>query len=691
MTAPEFVSRLGPMAKPKANGAGWLVCCPAHDDKKPSLSVTSGADGRVLLHCHAGCSPEAIVAACGLKMSDLFPPGTGGTATTLTPHIIDTYDYVNTDGTLVFQVVRYEPKGFRQRRPDPDKEGGWLWNLNGVERVLFRLPAVIKAVAEHEPIFVAEGEKDADALVKAGCCATCNSGGAGKWQDSYTATLKGAQVVVIPDKDAPGRKHAQAVATALNGTAAGIKVIELPDLDRHPVKDASDWLAFGGQTSDLKEIVRIAPEWTAASATRQLQTIEPGSLNSAMGNVGRIESGTVAAEYLGPEAATLPAKIAGTSATDKSETLVARPLFAIPMPSANNPDELLRHNYLCRGGGMLLAAPTGVGKSSFVLQAAITWGLGRDHFGIGPPSNRPIKTLILQAENDDQDITQMREGIATALRLSDADRSALLESVWIHCESGKMGLPFFSDVARPLLEKHQPDIIVVDPVFAYLGANASDQEKVSQWLRSYLAPLLREFKCAAILVHHTNKPLSGREKPNWQAGDFAYLGSGSNEWANWPRAVLAISSVGSHSIFKLHAAKRGARLHWRNEDGSTSFERMIAHAKEPGSIFWRGAESDEVTTGGRPKSYNVGSLVELLPQTGSQPQTGKRRLKRSWASGKPKCWSLEKSAQKNGKAFHSKVTKRWTKVPNTKPESEPVDPMCEPVGPLSPESSETPL
>ncbi len=106
---------------------GWLVCCPAHEDTKPSLSVTDTANGRVLIHCHAGCTPEAVVKAAGLKMSDLMPEKRNGQHQP-TGKIVATYDYPDADGKLLFQVVRFEPKDFRQRKPDATAVDGWRWN-----------------------------------------------------------------------------------------------------------------------------------------------------------------------------------------------------------------------------------------------------------------------------------------------------------------------------------------------------------------------------------------------------------------------------------------------------------------------------------------------------------------------------------------------------------------------------------
>ena len=112
--------------------------------------------------------------------------------------------------------------------------------MDGVVRVLYRLPDVLKAKAGGKPIVCAEGEKDCDSLAEQGFAATCNPGGAGKWQDSFSETLRGADVVIIPDRDKPGRDHAELVAGKLHGVAKSIRVIELPDANGKPVKDAAD-------------------------------------------------------------------------------------------------------------------------------------------------------------------------------------------------------------------------------------------------------------------------------------------------------------------------------------------------------------------------------------------------------------------------------------------------------------------
>ena len=271
MTAAEIADRL----HATKTAGGWAARCPAHDDRNASLSLTEGRDGRTLLRCHAGCEFSAIVAAMGLKPSDLFPPRASARGDAQR-RIVARYPYTDADGRLLFEVVRFDPKDFRQRRPDPEHHGAWLWNMKAVDRVLFRLPDVLKAVAAGEQVYVTEGEKDALALVRLGLCATCNAGGAGKWQDSYTAALKGARIVILPDRDDPGRKHGELVARALRGNVASLRVIELPDRNGRKVKDAADWIGAGGTREELVDLVEAAPEWTATATVAPEPTARPG-------------------------------------------------------------------------------------------------------------------------------------------------------------------------------------------------------------------------------------------------------------------------------------------------------------------------------------------------------------------------------------------------------------------------------
>ncbi len=171
------------------------------------------------------------------------------------------YDYQDETGELIYQVVRQPNKDFKQRRPDG--KGGWIWDLKGVNPTLYRLPEIRQAIQKDESVFVPEGEKDCNNLAKLALAATTNSGGAGKWQDSFSDHLVGADVVILPDNDEAGHRHADKVARSLQGKAKSIKVVDLPGL---PEKgDVSDWLAAGGTKDALLRMVAEAPEWAPES------------------------------------------------------------------------------------------------------------------------------------------------------------------------------------------------------------------------------------------------------------------------------------------------------------------------------------------------------------------------------------------------------------------------------------------
>lgn len=229
----------------------YQCLCPSHDDRNPSLSVTEKPDGTVLVHCFAGCQPKDIVAALGMTMKDLSV-----TPTRTRAKIVATYDYLDHEGYLLYQVVRYEPKTFRQRKPKPG--GGWEWSLKGVTPVLYRLPDLLDSDPD-QWVFLVEGEKDADNVCKLGLVATTNAQGAEKWQPHFNEWLRDRRICILPDNDDSGRKHAHKVAPGLTEVATQVRVLELPDL---PAKgDVSDWIANGGTADQLLALVEDATDY----------------------------------------------------------------------------------------------------------------------------------------------------------------------------------------------------------------------------------------------------------------------------------------------------------------------------------------------------------------------------------------------------------------------------------------------
>ncbi len=269
---------------------------------------------------------------------------------------------------------------------------------------------------------------------------------------------------------------------------------------------------------------------------------------------------------------------------------VARSLSEFKNYQADDPSELLKFRFLCKTGGLLLVGPTGIGKSSFAMQCMISWALGKDAFGITP--SRRLKSLLIQAENDDGDIAEMRDGVAAGLKLSAEDQTQAMSRIFVCQENSKTSAAFFQEVVRPLLKAHQPDLLWIDPALAVLGGEANAQKDVGAFLRNQLNPLLHEFGCGAVIVHHTNKPTTGLDKKSFNVSDMAYSGAGSAEWANWARAVLAIKGTGVPNVYELWAGKRGSRIGWKHPDNVTkAYSKFIAHSMEPGVICWHSSEA----------------------------------------------------------------------------------------------------
>lgn len=178
-------------------------------------------------YCHADCSYTSVLNAL------VGAPATPKVYTKESKpnyrpdnEAIATYSYFDEQNVLLYQTLRFEkPKDFRPRVPIGN--GRFRRGLpKTVRRVLYRLPELLTTDTA-KTVFVVEGEKDVEALRDRGLIATCNVGGAGKWRDEYSESLRKRHVCILPDNDRPGRKHAHQVATALYGIAASVRVVEL--------------------------------------------------------------------------------------------------------------------------------------------------------------------------------------------------------------------------------------------------------------------------------------------------------------------------------------------------------------------------------------------------------------------------------------------------------------------------------
>lgn len=323
MRIDEFIGRLKGVT-PTGEGS-WVACCPSHGDEHPSMSVTSQG-GKILVHCHAGCTAQDVVDAMGLKMSDLFAdskiryesannrrPSDHGEheRAALAPakkksgshgKWVCDYIYHDADGNVLYKASRFVQDGgkkyFLIKHRDGSAPGGWVYGLKdaGLPRVIYHLPDVIRAAKAHGVVVIAEGEKDVDNIRALGFCATCNVGGAGKWgycfPEDWPTWFQGLRgVLIIADHDPEtktvekynrktrtrdqvempflvGQKHAWDVSESLRkaGFAGEIKRMVMPAVGDVQPKDFTDWAdaCRSAGIEDIKAAFRDAVKNAAA-------------------------------------------------------------------------------------------------------------------------------------------------------------------------------------------------------------------------------------------------------------------------------------------------------------------------------------------------------------------------------------------------------------------------------------------
>lgn len=286
---------------------------------------------------------------------------------------------------------------------------------------------------------------------------------------------------------------------------------------------------------------------------------------------------------------------------------------------ANDDDEntLLGNRFLCRGGGCALNGASGIGKSTLVIQMAICWSVGRSCFGIAPA--KPLKILYIQAENDEGDLCEMRDGFFEHFPEFTPDEGHLFRINFLCVfESSRTGGEFISETLKPLLKEHAPDLVIIDPALSYLGGDANDQKVVGPFLRNLLNPLLQRYRCGALIVHHTPKQSGDRDGKGKVATDYAYAGTGSAEWANWPRGVLVLKAKDDNGLRELRIGKR-FRLGWKDAAGKPSVFKLLRQNSEGAGLFYSELSSEE-TAVLNPKLSPFDRIVRsdgILPDTGN--------------------------------------------------------------------------
>jgi hypothetical protein len=392
------------------------------------------------------------------------------------------YDYLDESGHLLFQVVRFEPKDFRQRVPDDSAPSGWRYSVKGVRQVPYRLPELIEA-SEHV-IFIVEGEKDVDRFWREGGPATTNAGGAGKWRSELNKYFVDADVVIIADNDPQAKNkagellvhpdgrpryagfdHAHQVAAELSEVAARVRVFDLGVHWRDcPAKgDSSDWFEAGRTLEQLYELVESLPDWEESQAKRELPQPE---------------------------------------ITRRYATLYVPP----------NPMEIPRRGWLYGGhyirqAATATVAPGGFGKTTLTIHEAIMMvaaGLAVWYLSGEDPKveiDRRIAAHCLHHQVDLKTFTG---------RLFVDDKTSFPLSI---ATAPRSGVVKFDD--RSLMEfEHailasEIDVVMLDPFIAFHTVAENDNGSIDAVTKRLAAIAQRTDSCVEI-SHHVRKPFQGQ-------------------------------------------------------------------------------------------------------------------------------------------------------------------------------------
>jgi len=265
-----------------------------------------------------------------------------------------------------------------------------------------------------------------------------------------------------------------------------------------------------------------------------------------------------------------------------------------------DPNNILGNRWLCKGGSLLIVGQSGTGKSSLMMQAAVHWTLGRDFFGIKPV--KPLRSIILQAENDAGDVAEALQDVVAGAYLDEEERSQLRDSLAIFRDTVSTGTAF-TTALRDLIVSHRADIVYIDPLLSFAGIDVSDQEQASHFLRHDLAPILLETGAVLVAMHHTGKPKAAADKEGQTVADLAYSGLGSSEFTNYFReCAVLFRCQGEEPIYKFGLTKRRGRAGLKDSEGQFKGEIYIRHASEKGVIRWEYSQSPSQVASGHSDS-----------------------------------------------------------------------------------------
>lgn len=452
------------------------------------MKVCSGNDGRILIDCKYGCETSDILDRMGLQFSDLFPDQHNITAASRDfkkieqppkkqpkpwkprNDIVASYEYRDDGGHLLAVKDRFYKDGKKQQYwRYQDKTGKWFYGKGDAELPLYKHECI------DNPVYLVEGEKDVDTLIAGGLHAVTNPNGAGEWKDWYTEQLRGYDVCVIPDNDAPGRKHAETAANALHGVAASVKMVDLSELwpdipEKGDITDYVEWSRSIGRKDE-----------------RIFRSIEVMRENMP---------------EFAPSKDNIP-----------NDTVVgfAWDIFQPIKEFEEVEPEWLIPKWIPKEQITVFASEGGVGKTSIVcnVAAAISSG-GQCVLDQEDTEREPGRVLLMTTEDS------ISKKLRKQLRLAGANMENILApSPKKDKEHAALKIKFGSPELEAMIRHFKPTLCIFDPIQGYIPPNVNMISRNA--MRDCLAPLIplgEETGCTFILVCHSNKKRGafGRER-----------------------------------------------------------------------------------------------------------------------------------------------------------------------------------
>ena len=252
----------------------WQVLCPAHADKKPSLTITETED-RFLLHCHAGCDTREILDRVGLKMRDLYKEDRQSQPS-WKKDLESRYDYYDETGEYVASKLRYKGKKFKWRTI---KDGEIIGYEAPGSKPLYNLSDLLDHIKSTpgEPVYITEGEKDCLTLRRYGLTAV-TPGGSNSWKDHHARFFKGLKVIIMQDNDPAGEKMTEGIISDIKDLADSYKVIRPSD---RPHGDITDYLIKDKHSLEDLKILESKTPWTV-NGKQEIRGLDLISLSDFM-------------------------------------------------------------------------------------------------------------------------------------------------------------------------------------------------------------------------------------------------------------------------------------------------------------------------------------------------------------------------------------------------------------------------